>query len=109
MSAEVSAIDILVGPLIITIIDPRLCRSIIDGNRSCCGLNLGGCPLLCLTVIIRVIKDDYLTVTRRPEDVAVEIAKKLSGDFLITRSINNKRGRVKHWALPRGIALLEHQ
>jgi hypothetical protein len=45
---------------------------------------------LCLTVVVRVIEDDYLFVTRRPEDVVVAIAKKLSGKFLIARSINNE-------------------
>jgi hypothetical protein len=108
MSAGVSAIDILVGLLIITIIDHRLYRSIIGRSRSCRRFNLDGCLLLCLAIVIGVIDDDYLTVTRRPNDVAVEIAKKLSDDFLITRSISNERGRVKHLALPGGVALLEH-
>jgi hypothetical protein len=74
----VSAIVLLVGPLIITIIDLHLCRSIICRSRSYHGFNLGGCLLLCLIVVIRVIEDDYLAVTRRTEDVTVEIAKKLS-------------------------------
>jgi hypothetical protein len=38
--------------------------------------------------IVGVIDDDYLAVTRRPEDVAVEVGKKLSGGFLIVRSVN---------------------
>jgi hypothetical protein len=45
---------------------------------------------LCLTVIVEVVEDDYLAVTWRPEGVAVEIAKKLSGELLIERSINNE-------------------
>jgi hypothetical protein len=64
MSAGVSAIGILVGPLIITIIDPRFCRSIINRSRSYRGFNLDSCPLLCLTIIIGVVEDDYLAVTR---------------------------------------------
>jgi hypothetical protein len=36
--------------------------------------------------LIIVADDDYLAVTRRPEDVAVEVAKKLSSELLITRS-----------------------
>jgi hypothetical protein len=44
---------------------------------------------LCLAVIVGVIDDDYLAITKQPEDVTVEIAKKLSGEFLIMRSINN--------------------
>jgi hypothetical protein len=109
MSTGVSAIGLLVGPLIIIIIDPCLCRSIIGRSMSCRGFNLGSCLLLCLTVVVGVVDDDYLAVTRWPEDVMVEIAKKLSGDFLIVRSISNKRGRIKHWDLPGGVALLEHQ
>jgi hypothetical protein len=64
---------------------------------------------LCLAVIVEVVEDDYLAITRRPENVAVEIAKMLSGEFLIARSINNERGMVEHWGLPGGVALLEHQ
>jgi hypothetical protein len=96
MSAVVAAIGLLVGPLIITITDPYLCRSIIDKGRSCRGFDIGSFLLSCLAVIVGVIEDDYLAVTRRPEDVVVEIAKKLSGEFLIVRSINNERGRVEH-------------
>jgi hypothetical protein len=40
-------------------------------------------------VIIGVINDDYLAITRRSEDVTVEVTKKLSGELLITRSVNN--------------------
>jgi hypothetical protein len=46
--------------------------------------------LLCIAVIVGVIDDDYLVITRWPEDVAVEIAKKLSGELFIVRSINNE-------------------
>jgi hypothetical protein len=73
------------------------------------GFNLDSCLLLCLSVVVGVIEDDYLAVTRRPEDVTVDITKKLSGDFLIAKSINNKRGGLEHWDLLRGVALLEHQ
>jgi UDP-N-acetylmuramyl pentapeptide phosphotransferase/UDP-N-acetylglucosamine-1-phosphate transferase len=90
MSAVVTAIGLLVRPLIITISDPCLSRSIIDRSRSCRGFNVSSFLLLCLIVIVGVIEDDYLAVTRRPEDVAVEIAKKLSGVFLIVRSIKNE-------------------
>jgi hypothetical protein len=79
----VAAINLLFGPLIITITDLCPCRSIIE--------------------------DDYLAVTRRPEDVTVEIIKKLSDEFLIAKSINNERGRVDHWGLLGGVALLKHR
>jgi hypothetical protein len=64
---------------------------------------------LCLSVIIGIIKDDDLAVTRWPEDVTVEITKKLSGEFRIARSINNELGRVDHRVLPGGVAMLEHR
>jgi hypothetical protein len=105
MSVVVATIGLLVGPLIITITDPYLCRSIIGRSRSYRGFDISSFLLLCLVV---VIEDDYLAVTRRPKDVAIEIAKKLSNKFLIARSINNGRGRVEHWDLPGGVALLEH-
>jgi hypothetical protein len=108
MSVVVAAIGLLVRPLITTIIDPCLYRSIIDGSRSYRGVNLDSCLFLCLAVVVGVIEDDYLAITRRPEDVVVEIAKKLSDDFLIVSSINNKRGGLKHWDLPGGVALLGH-
>jgi predicted aspartyl protease len=62
----------------------------------------------CASVDIGVIEDDYLAITRQPEDVTVEVAKKLSGEFLVVRSINNKRGGLEHWDLLGGVALLEH-
>jgi hypothetical protein len=61
-----------------------------------------------LIIIVEVIDDDYFAITRRPEDVTVEIAKKLSGKLLIARSVNNKRRRVAHWGRSRGIVLLKH-
>jgi hypothetical protein len=109
MSTVVTDIVLLVRPLIVTITDPCLYKSIIGRSRSYRGLDIGIFLLLCLAVIVGVIEDDYLAVTRRPEDIAVEIAKMLSGEFLIVRSINNERGRVEHWGLPGGVALLEHQ
>jgi hypothetical protein len=57
-------------------------------------------PLVPHRPVVGVIDDDYLAVTRRPEDVAVEVAKKLSGEFLIARSVNNKRRRAAHWGCP---------
>jgi hypothetical protein len=45
---------------------------------------------LCLGFIIGIVEDDDLAITRRPEDVAVEIAKKLFGEFRVARSINNE-------------------
>jgi hypothetical protein len=38
---------------------------------------------LCLTVVIGVVEDDYLAITRRPEDVTVETAK----NFLASSSL----------------------
>jgi hypothetical protein len=39
-------------------------------------------------IIVGVINDDYLAITRRPEDVTIELAKKFSGELLIMRSVN---------------------
>jgi hypothetical protein len=89
-SAVVAAIGLLVRPLIITITNLCPYRSIINRSRSCCGFKTGSLLLLCLTVIVGVVEDDYLAITWRPEGVAVEIAKKLSGELLIERSINNE-------------------
>jgi hypothetical protein len=75
--AVVAAIGLLVGPLIITITDPCLYRSIIGRSWGYRGLDIGSFHLLCIAVIVGVVEDDYLAVTRRPEDVAVEFAKKL--------------------------------
>jgi hypothetical protein len=38
---------------------------------------------LCLTVVVGVVEDDYLAITRRPEDVTVETAK----NFLASSSL----------------------
>jgi hypothetical protein len=108
MSVVAAACSLLIGPLIITITDLCPCRSIVGGSRNCRGFNTVSLLLLLLVIIIGVIDDDYLAVTRRPEDVVVEIAKKLSDEFLIARSINNGRGRVNHWGHPGGTALLKH-
>jgi hypothetical protein len=108
MFAVVATIGLLLGPLIITISDPCPCRSIGDRSRNYRGVDTGRPLLLRLVVIVRVIVDDYFAVTRRPKDVTVEVAKKLSGKFLIARSVNNKRRRATHWGHPRCTALLEH-
>jgi hypothetical protein len=79
----------MLGPLIITISDPG-CRSIDDRGRNCRGVDTG-CPLLLrIIVVVGVVDDDYLAVTRRPEDVVVEVTKKLFGEFFIMRSVNNQ-------------------
>jgi hypothetical protein len=77
ISAVVTAISLLVRPLIITIIDPCLCRSIIGRSRSYRGFDLDNCLLLCLIIIVGVIKDDYLAIIRRPEDVTIEMRCKV--------------------------------
>jgi hypothetical protein len=100
MSAVVATISLLIGPLIITISDPCPCRSIGGRSRNYHGFDTSRPLLLCLVVVIRVINDDYLAITRRPEDVAVEVAEKISGEFLIARSVNNKRRRATHWSRP---------
>jgi hypothetical protein len=61
-----------------------------------------------IVIVVGVIDDDYLAVTRRPEDVVVEVVEKLFAEFLTARSVNNKRRRAAHWGRPRGTALLEH-
>jgi hypothetical protein len=43
-----------------------------------------------LIIVIGFINDDYLAVARRPEDVMIEVAKKLSDELLITLSVNNQ-------------------
>jgi hypothetical protein len=94
MSAVVAAIGLLIGPLIITISDLYPYRSIGGKSRNCRGIDIGHPLLLRLIIVVRVIIDDYLIVTRRPKDAAVEVA--------------NKRRRVAHWGRPRGTTLLEH-
>jgi hypothetical protein len=88
---RVATLSLLLGPLIITISNPCPYRSISGRSRNCRGVNIGRPLLLCLIVIIGVIDDDYLAVTKWPEDVTVEVTKKLSGEFLIARGVNNKR------------------
>jgi hypothetical protein len=89
-SAVVAAIGLLVGPLIITITDLCPCRS-----SSCRGFDTGSLLLLCLIVVIGVVEDDYLAITRRPEYVAVEITKNLSAKFLIVEvSTMNEEGSI---------------
>jgi hypothetical protein len=99
-SAVAATINLLLRPLIITISNPGPCRSIDNRSRNCRGVDTD-CPLLLrLIVIVGVVDDDYLAVTRRPEDVVVEVAKKLSSEFLSARSVNNQRGRAAHWGRP---------
>jgi hypothetical protein len=43
-----------------------------------------------LLFFIRVIEDDDLAIARRPEDVAVEVAKKFLGELSITRSVTDE-------------------
>jgi hypothetical protein len=88
MAAVVATLSLLLRPLIITISDPCPNRSIGGRSRNYRGVDTGR-PLL-LRLIIGVIDDDYLAITRRPEDVAVEVTEKLSSEFLIVRSVNNQ-------------------
>jgi hypothetical protein len=88
-SVVTAASSLLIEPLIITITDLCPCRSIVGGSSNCRGFNTVSLLLLLLVIVVGVVNDDYLAVTRRPEDVVVEIAKKLSNEFLIARSINN--------------------
>jgi hypothetical protein len=89
MSDVAATIDLLLEPLIITISDTGPYRSIDGRSRNCRGVDIGHPLLLRLIVVVEVIDDDYLAITRRPEDIAVEVTKKLSGK-LITRSVNNQ-------------------
>jgi hypothetical protein len=73
---------------------PLPLKSISDRSRNCRGFDTV-CLLLRL-IVVRAINDDYLTVTKRPEDVAVEVVEKLFGKFLIVRSVNNERRRAAH-------------
>jgi hypothetical protein len=43
-------------------------------------VDIGRPFLLCRVIIVGVINDDYLAVTRRPEDVAVELTKSFLED-----------------------------
>jgi hypothetical protein len=88
MSAVVATISLMIEPLIITIIISCPCRSIGGRSRNCRGFNTGRPLLLRLIVVVGVVDDDYLAVISRPEDVVVEVTEKLSGEFLITRSVN---------------------
>jgi hypothetical protein len=56
-----------------------------------------------LVVVVRVVDDDYLAVTRRPEDVETEVAKKLCDEFLIMRSVSNQRRRALTGVAPEAL------
>jgi hypothetical protein len=92
-SVVIAAIGLLIGPLIITIINLSPCRSIGGRSRNCHGFDTGRPLLLRLIVVVKVVDDDDLAVTRQPKDVPIEVAEKLSGEFLIARSINNEQRR----------------
>jgi hypothetical protein len=64
---------------------------------------------LCIVAVVGVIDDDYLAVTRRPEDDMVEITKSFlasssSREVLTTNEEGSSIG-----IFPGGVALLEHQ
>jgi hypothetical protein len=66
MFVVTATIDPLLGPLSITISDTDPCRSISTRSRNYRGVDIG-CPLLLrLIVVVRVVNDDYLAITRRP-------------------------------------------
>jgi hypothetical protein len=99
-SIAVAAIGLLIGPLVITIIVFCPLRGIIDsGGGSCRWVDssrssheFGANRLLIrrLLFFIKVVKDDDLAVTKRPEDVVVEIAKKFSDKLRVTRSVSDE-------------------
>jgi hypothetical protein len=65
MSTVVATIGLLIGSLIITIINPFSHRSIGGRSRNYRGFDIGRLLLLRLVVVVGVIDDDYLAVTRR--------------------------------------------
>jgi hypothetical protein len=85
MFVVATTIDLLLGPLSITISDTGPCRSIGGRSRNCRGVDIDRPLLLRLVVVVGVINDDYLAVTRRHEDATVEVAKKFSSELLVMR------------------------
>jgi hypothetical protein len=64
MAAVVATLSLLLRPLIITISDPCPNRSIGGRSRNYRGVDTGRPLLLRLIVVVRVVDDDYLAVTR---------------------------------------------
>jgi hypothetical protein len=99
-SIAVVATGLLIGPLIITIIIFHPLRSIVsngggswhrvDNNRS--SRKFGASHLLIWRILffIGVIDDDDLVVTRRLENVAVEVTKKFPSELRVMRSVNDE-------------------
>jgi hypothetical protein len=99
-SVAITATGLLIEPLIITIIVFRPHRGIIgngggcwcrgDSNRSSREFGADHLLIWRLLFFIRVIKDYDLTVTRQPEDAAVEVGKKFLDELRITRSVSEE-------------------
>jgi hypothetical protein len=99
-SIAVATTGLLIRPLIITIIVFHPLRGIIDNSggswrrvdssRSSHGFSAGHLLICCLLFFIGVIEDDDLAVTRRPEDVVVEVTKKFLGKLRVARSVSDE-------------------
>jgi hypothetical protein len=72
MSAVVATINLLLGPLIITISDPCPCRSIGDRSMNCRGVDTSRPLLLRIVVVVRVINDDYFASSREVSTTSEE-------------------------------------
>jgi hypothetical protein len=100
ISIAVVVASLLIGPVIITIIIFRPCRSIIgvgggiwgrvDSSRSSRGFDVDSLLLMSLLLFIRVVEDDDIVVAKRLEDVTVEVAKKFLGELHVTRSVSDE-------------------
>jgi hypothetical protein len=118
IAAAAVAVSLLIGGAIITIIVFHPCRCIIsvsggDWGRIDCSsssriFGVGSLLLVhLLFFFIEITEDDDLTVAGRPKDVVVEVTKKSSNEFLISRDISDETFLIRrwrkfhHWSLPR--------
>jgi hypothetical protein len=96
----VATTGLQIVPMIITIIIFCPLRGIIDSgegswrrvdsNRSSHEFGAGRLHIQYLLFFIGVIEVDDLAVTRQPEDVVVEVAKKFSSKLRVVRSVNDE-------------------
>jgi hypothetical protein len=124
-SIVIAATGLLIGPLIITIIILHLLKGIVgngggswrqvNSSRSSHEFGAGRLHIWRLLFFVGVVEDDDIVVTRRPEDVTDEVAKKFPGELCVTRSISDevflirRLGEINHRSLLRGAALFENR
>jgi hypothetical protein len=99
-SIVVATTGLLIGPVIIIIIIFCPLRGIddsgecswhrVDSSRSSREFGADRLLIWCLLFLIEVVEYDDLAVTRWPEDVVVEVAKKFPDELHVTRSVNDE-------------------